>query len=126
MATTLVPITPSVLEWAIAASGLSPVEVAAEVGIDGAELESWISGQEKPALTKCRKLAATVHRQLAVFLLPAPPESEGIDVRFRHPIGSKFQRALTPDERRLLRRARRLQEAEALAGIPARVGPAEA
>lgn len=113
MATTLVPITPSVLEWAIAESGLSPVEVAAGAGIDGAELERWIAGLEKPALTKCRKLAATLHRQLAVFLLPAPPESEGIDVRFRHPIGSKFQRALMPEERRFLRRARRLQEAEA-------------
>ncbi len=59
-----------------------------------------------------RGVAIKLHRQLAVFLLPAPPETDGVDVNFRHPIGSKFQRALTPIERRFLRRARRLQETE--------------
>ena len=113
VASTLVPITPRVLEWAIAESGLSHSEVAESVRVDESELERWIAGQEKPAVTKCRRLAATLHRQLAVFLLPAPPAYERIDVSFRHPIGAQFRRALRPDERRFLRLARRLQGAEA-------------
>lgn len=113
MAKTFVPITPAVLEWAIAESGFSRAEVAEHVGIDEEQLGAWIADQEKPGLTECRKLAATLHRQLAVFLLPAPPAPERTGVSFRHPIGSQLRRALTPDERRFLRRARRLQETEA-------------
>jgi Zn-dependent peptidase ImmA (M78 family) len=108
----LVPINPEVLGWAIAESGLATAEVAERVGAAQAELEDWLEGRNMPPLTKCRKLAAILHRQLAVFLLPAPPTSERIEVSFRHPIGSKYERALTPEERRFLRRARRLQETE--------------
>lgn len=113
MGKVFVPITPGVLDWAIRESGFSRAEVAESAGSDEAQLERWLREEEQPTLTALRKVGAKLHRQLAVFLLPAPPTSEATGVRFRHPIGSKFQRALTPDERRFLRRARRLQEAEA-------------
>ena len=112
MGKVFVPITPEVLDWAIRESGFSRAEVAGSAGVDEAQIERWLREEEQPTLTAMRKVAGKLHRQLAVFLLPAPPKSEGIGVRFRHPIGSKHERALTPDERRFLRRARRLQEAE--------------
>ena len=108
-----VPITPGVLDWAIRESGFSRAEVAESTGVEEAQLERWLSEKEQPTLTAMRKVASKLHRQLAVFLLPAPPEPAAVSVRFRHPIGSKFERALTPEERRFLRRARRLQQAEA-------------
>ena len=107
------PITPAVLEWAIEESGLSRAEVAEQIGVAEAQLETWIAGETKPALTAGRKLAATLHRQLAVFLLPAPPPSEHVEVNFRHPIGAQHRRELTPEERRFLRRAKRLQSVAA-------------
>ena len=112
MGKVLVPITPAVLDWAIQESGFSRAEVAGSAGADEAQLERWLREEDQPSLTAMREVARKLHRQLAVFLLPAPPKAEGIDVSFRHPIGSKFQRALTPGERRFLRRARRLQETE--------------
>lgn len=113
MAKTLIPITPEVLDWAITESGFSRAEVAQSAGAVEAELESWLRDEEKPTLSAMRKVAAKLHRQLAVFLLPAPPAAEPVDVSFRHPMGSRERRDLNPTERRFLRRARRLQQAQA-------------
>ena len=103
-----VPVTPSVLRWAIQESGYDPERIAHAVGIPLAVLKQWASGDTKPNLTHVRKLASTLHRPLAALLLPAPPESRRLPVDFRHPIGD--QRELNPSERRHLRRAARFQE----------------
>ena len=105
---TPVPITPSVLDWAIAESGYSLKELAAEIGVSIETFEQWKSGNPKPTLTQARKLAAKLHRPLASFLLPSPPPSRPLPVEFRKPIGQ--QRELNPNERRHVRRAARLQE----------------
>lgn len=108
-----VPITPAVLDWAIAESGYSLPEVAASVGVDEREIRRWLSEEAKPGGTELKHLAKKLHRQLAVFLLPSPPESQRVQVQFRHPIGDRRTRELTADERRFLRRAKRLQDAQA-------------
>ena len=87
MSRTVVPITPAVLEWAVNESGLTAADVAASAGVDERTLERWLVDAEKPNLTEMRKIASKLHRQLAVFLLPAPPPGERVDVSFRHPIG---------------------------------------
>jgi len=104
---THVPITPSVLEWAIEESGYSLQDIAHAVGVDVASLGQWISG-EMPTLTQARKLAAKLHRPFAALLLPSPPERRPLPVQFRQPLDA--QREPNPDERRYLRRAARLQE----------------
>jgi Zn-dependent peptidase ImmA (M78 family)/transcriptional regulator with XRE-family HTH domain len=109
---TLVPITPQVLDWAIADSGYSRAEVAAAAGVEVSELEAWLRAELQPNITQARKIAAKLHRQLAVFLLPAPPRSDRPGVQFRHPLGERETRDLNPKERRYLRRAQRLQKAE--------------
>src|SRR5205809_269510 len=105
---TQVPVTPSVLRWAIEESGYDPENIAAAVGAPLAVLEHWASGDSKPNLTQARKLASILHRPLAAFLLPTPPESRPVPVQFRHP--SDHERKLNPSERRYLRRASRFQE----------------
>lgn len=105
---TEVPVTPSVLNWAIEQSGFSIEDIAHAVGVRPAVLQEWISGASKPGLTHARKLATKLHRPFAALLLPAPPEGRPLAVDFRHPIGE--QRELNPNERRYLRRAARFQE----------------
>jgi len=105
---TPVPITPSVLDWAIAESGYGLKEIADAIGVSVETFKQWESGDSKPTLTQVRKLATKLHRPLASFLLPTPPPSRALPVEFRKPIGQ--QRELTPNERRHVRRAARLQE----------------
>ncbi len=107
-----VPITTAVLDWTIAESGLSLAEIAKGVGVDESDIQNWSSEDAKPSVTELKRLAKTLHRQLAVFLLPEVPESPHVQVQFRHPIGAERTRELTAEERRFLRRARRLQDAQ--------------
>jgi Zn-dependent peptidase ImmA (M78 family)/transcriptional regulator with XRE-family HTH domain len=106
--TTEVPVTPSVLRWAIEQSGFTVEDVAHAVNVRPSVLEQWVSGSVKPSLTQARRLASKLHRPFAALLLPAPPENRPLAVEFRHPVGD--QRDLNPSERRHLRRAARFQE----------------
>ena len=106
---TEVPITPEVLSWALAESGYTDEQIAAHMGVSADDLASWKRGDTKPTLTSLKKLATKLHRQLATFLLPAPPKQAPPQVQFRS-IGAQPARGLSPTERRYLRRARRQQE----------------
>ncbi|MDP2320077.1 MAG: ImmA/IrrE family metallo-endopeptidase [Acidobacteriota bacterium] len=105
-----VPITPSVLKWAIAESGYTEPEVSSWIEGGEATLTSWFNETAKPSLSEMKTIAGKLHRQLATFLLPVAPVSAAVPVKFRHPLGG-HQRPLNPIERRFVRRARRLQEA---------------
>ena len=108
----LVSITGDVLRWAVDESGLTTLEVSRAAGVDEAELLAWMGEASRPSITQTRKLASSLHRQVAFFLLPRVPESTTPAIEFRHPIGQS-SRQLSPVERRYLRRARRLQETQA-------------
>ncbi len=105
-----VPITPSVMKWAIDESGYSMPEVSEWIDGGPDVLQAWLDGEAKPSLTELKTVARKLHRQLATFLLPNPPETQAVAVRFRHP-QSHRQRPLNPIERRFIRRAHRLQDA---------------
>jgi Zn-dependent peptidase ImmA (M78 family) len=107
-----VPITPSVLEWAIRESGYTVAEVSEAV--EGGEmlLHSWLRRKARPSLTQLKAVAHKLHRQVATFLLPEPPREGQPPIKFRSPLG-KEARQLNPIERRFLRRAQRLQDAHA-------------
>jgi Zn-dependent peptidase ImmA (M78 family) len=108
MAKTQVPITPAVLDWAIVESGFSRAQVAEEAGLDVRDLNDWLDAKAQPGVTEVRALAHVLRRQVATLLLPKPPGSEAPDVRFRHTPGVAA-RALTPAERRYVRKGARLQ-----------------
>lgn len=109
---TEVPITPEVLRWAVAESGVSSAEVLKAADVGEVEFEAWLQGQAKPSITQIKHVATKLHRQVAVFLLPSVPTEARPQIEFRHPIG-QGARPLNAVERRYLRRARRLQEAQA-------------
>jgi transcriptional regulator with XRE-family HTH domain len=107
-----VPITPSVLQWAIDESGLGTDVLAKRVDVDETELEAWLRGQAQPSLTAFKKLALALRRPTATFLLPRPPRTKQVAIEFRHPPGAA-SRDLLPEERLRIREVTRLQDAVA-------------
>ena len=106
---TEVPVTPSVLEWAIQESGYSIPEVAKQLGVEEAELGRWLRGKGHPKVTAFRRLAAVLHRPAATFLLSEPPEADPVAIKFRRP--PNVERVeLNADERRHIREAARVQD----------------
>jgi len=102
-----VPVTPSVLDWAIRESGYTREELARKLGVDLTVLEGWLSGTP-PSLTQFRKLVARLRRPAATFLLPEPPPFTLPRVQLRRAPGDERTR-LNPTEARYLREAARLQ-----------------
>ena len=105
---TAVPVTPSVVEWAVAESGYSLDELAAATDVPADKIGSWAAGDSQPTVTQLRALAGKVRRPLATFLLPRPPRQAKPALRFRAPPGST-RRDLNPSERLRVREAARLQ-----------------
>ena len=105
---TRVPITGSVLEWAIAESGFGQEEIAAATGAELKDVRRWIAGADLPSLTQFRRLVTKIRRPSATFFLSEPPRRRAPTVAFRHPPGSD-RKKLSPTERRHLRAAARLQ-----------------
>ena len=102
------PISGSVLAWAIQEAGLSLQEAAERTGLPAAEIESWIRDQAKPSIGQVRKLAEVVHRPMAVFYLPRPPEDVAVPSALRRTAGA-MERDLTPEQLRQARRGRQIQ-----------------
>lgn len=103
-----VPITPTVLRWAVKESGYSTNEVAEAANVEVAEVAKWIRGDALPTLGQARAVASKLRRSLATFLLPAPPNVSLPSVEFRRP-SKGGRRQLNPAERLRLREAGRLQ-----------------
>src|SRR5262245_33950044 len=68
-----VPITPSVLEWAMAEAGVTVDALAAKTKVPAGEVREWLADEQKPTLTQFRRLASALSRIPSVFLLPGPP-----------------------------------------------------
>jgi Zn-dependent peptidase ImmA (M78 family)/DNA-binding XRE family transcriptional regulator len=108
MRSVAVPITPSVLAWAIEESGYSADEIAARLDISPETVKSWLRGRDQPGLTKFRRLAAVLKRTPSTLLLPSPPQRHYPRVKFRRATG-EARTQLNPVERRYIREAARLQ-----------------
>ena len=102
-----VPITPSVLQWAMAEAGYDARALAAELGTTPGTVGAWLSGTA-PSLGEFRSLAHLLRRPTATFLLPAPPKDKRPQVAFRRAAGEP-DRALEPRERLRIREVTRLQ-----------------
>lgn len=106
---TYIPITGSVLRWAINESGLSDTELAKKVGSEPDEVQAWIDGESQPTKTKFNAIVNTLRRPSAAFFLPEPPQHLNLPPPLRRSVGSR-SRALDPKELREIRWARRLQQ----------------
>ena len=106
---TYIPITGSVLRWAIDQSGLSNSEFAQKVGAEPDKVQAWISGQAQPTKTQFNKIVSTLKRPSAAFFLPEPPQHLDLPPPLRRSVGAR-DRALNAQELREVRWARRLQQ----------------
>ena len=106
---TYIPITGSVLRWAIDQSGLSNSEFAQKVRTEPVNVQAWISGQAQPTKTQFNKIVSTLKRPSAAFFLPEPPQHLNLPPPLRRSVGAR-NRALDARELREIRWARRLQQ----------------
>lgn len=105
---TLVPITPSVLEWAIDQAGVEIEDLAKRSGAEPQQVAAWLAGDAQPSKTQFRKLVSFLKRPEAFFFLPRPPSREAVPAAFRHPPGG--MREPTRIELEGIRKARRVQQ----------------
>jgi len=78
-----VPVTPTVVKWALDESGFTPKAVAQAIDVPYETVRAWTTGELRPKLTELRAFAQWLNRPLATFLLPAPPPSSLPAVQFR-------------------------------------------
>ena len=105
---TYIPITGSVLRWAMNESGRSDSEFAQRVGADPDTVQAWIDGKAQPTKTQFNKIVSTLRRPSAAFFLPGPPQHLNLPPPLRQSVGAR-NRALNAQELREIRWARRLQ-----------------
>lgn len=105
-----VPITPSVLKWAMEQVSVSQHEVALRCKVSDLTVAEWLTGEELPTKTQFRNLVSLLRRPSAFFFLPEPPAGAATTAAFRHPPGEDHMRDISRDEAIAIRRAHRLQQ----------------
>ena len=96
------------LEWAINDSGLSMDDLADRIPVPLRELRSWLQGKDSPTKTQFARLAEILRKPSALFFRTSPPEVAPPSFHLRAPTGVP-KRPVTPDERRAIADAQRLQ-----------------
>ena len=120
---TLVPITGSVLTWAMNEAEIDDQELARRCRVDTGLVQAWRHGDEQPTKTQFKQLANALRRPTSFFFLPSPPATSLIPASFRSPPGKEGDRELSVEEARALRTARRLQRISAWAAKERGDGP---
>lgn len=108
-APTLVPITPSVLAWAMEQAGVTEEEVAERCRVGKGLVAGWLAGEAQPTKTHFNNLVSLLKRPTAFFFLPEPPDDAAVPASFRHPPGDDDNRRISVAESNAVRTARRLQ-----------------
>lgn len=103
-----VPITASVLDWAIDESGMSSEDVARPLGVSPDEVVAWRHGSSLPSRGQFTHLSEILKRPSAMFFLDRPPKESAPKVGLRAALGD-LKRELSRDERNAIRYARGLQ-----------------
>jgi len=104
-----VPITGSVLAWAIDEAGLSFTAFAQKVGVPVEVVQNWIDGDSHPGKTEFSRILETVRRPSAIFFMPQPPTQVDTPAAFRRAPGPQGH-VISPTTLRELRKARRIQQ----------------
>src|SRR5690242_7519997 len=108
MPAVLIPVTGSVLGWAIFDAGYDPIEVAAKVGVPPATVQGWINGTTHPTKGQFDKLTGLLGRPQSFFFLAHPPASTSSTAKYRRPPGAATY-APSPEDLKAIRLARDLQ-----------------
>lgn len=106
---TEVPITGSVLAWAMQEAGFTTATLADKLKVEPDDVVAWIDETERPGKTEFAKIVDQVRRPSAIFFMAEPPIEASMPTAFRRSAGPEM-RALSPGAIRELRKARRLQQ----------------
>lgn len=66
---------PELIAWARRARSLPAEKAASRIGVSVARLREWESGAAQPTIKQLRTMASVYRKAVALFYLPAPPES---------------------------------------------------
>ncbi len=105
----LVPITGSVLAWAMGEAGLTGAEVASELGVSQSEVADWIAGVTHPSKTRFDQLRKLLDRPESFFFLANPPPPSVSTTRFRSHAGQTGPHTPAPDDLKAIKLAQNLQ-----------------
>lgn len=103
-----IPITGSVLQWALDRRGETPESLAAELDLPEQVIQDWLGEAVRPNKTQLAKLSGHFCRPSTFFLLPRPPNDDPLALELRRPPGS-HRTAMNRHEDKFLRQARRFQ-----------------
>ena len=78
-----VALSPRVLEWALADSGMDAAELAERSDVSVEALRAWISGDEQPNRTQFAEIAKELARPEEFFFLPEPPQTPSFPAELR-------------------------------------------
>jgi Zn-dependent peptidase ImmA (M78 family) len=98
------PVTPALITWARARSGLSIEEAAARFR----NIASWEAGESRPTYPQLEELAEAFRVPVAVFFFPSPPDVPSTTESFRT-IPAAVLDQIVPRIRLLLRKAKAFQ-----------------
>ena len=100
------PINPQLLTWARETAGYSLEEIAVASGFG--RFPEWEAGERFPTYAQLEKIADKLHRPIAVFFFPEPPDETGIEKSLRAMTEEDVQK-LSPLIRQLFRKAKAFQ-----------------
>lgn len=100
------PINPDVLRWAREVAGYTLDEISKKQSLS--KFPKWEVGEAAPTYAQLEKIAETLHRPIALFFFPAPPEEETIEKSLRA-ISEEDVASLSPTIRQLFRKAKAFQ-----------------
>jgi transcriptional regulator with XRE-family HTH domain len=76
-------VTPGLLSWARAESGLSAERVGRRLGVEPARVAAWEQGERKPSVRQVMNLARIYRRPFGLFFLAQPPSGEPLAAEYR-------------------------------------------
>ncbi len=101
-----IPINPKLITWARETAGYTLEELASASGFS--RLPEWEAGERFPTYAQLEKIADKLHRPIAVFFFPEPPDETGIEKSLRAMTEEDVQK-LSPLIRQLFRKAKAFQ-----------------
>ncbi|MEK7486743.1 MAG: ImmA/IrrE family metallo-endopeptidase [Planctomycetota bacterium] len=106
MSKNYMPINPVVLKWARESGGFTLGDISNQQGFS--KFPEWESGKILPTYTQLENIAEKLHRPVALFFFPEPPEEEKIERSLRV-IDEKDIQIFSPSIRLLFRKAKAFQ-----------------
>src|SRR5262249_42275290 len=106
MTKSAMPINPDVLRWAREIAGYTLEEISKKQSLS--KFSKWEAGEAAPTYAQLEKIADTLHRPIALFFFPAPPEEETIEKSLRA-VSEEDVASLSPTIRQLFRKAKAFQ-----------------